>query len=100
MIDLELVKQHLNIDEEFTADDDYLNRLITVAQQAVTWQIDKALEDSEDEETTEDETANQAMLLLIGELYKNREVTSTLKAESLPKSYDYLIGVTKRYTIA
>lgn len=89
---LALVKQHLNINADYTDEDDYLEQLIATAKEAVSWQIDRV----ENEETNTD---IQALLLLVGELYLNREVTGE-HDKSLPKGYDYLIGTKRRYTIA
>lgn len=196
MVDLALIKKHLNIDADFTDDDEYLTHLLDVATEAVKWQndaaelvatidpewfvydgeekkptvevIDKRYEDElienldyivegdteateigeysikitgvgkykrqevtlnwailEEEPQEEEPDPNEqpsedpqedpeptpepeelpvnlehAILLLIGELYNHREITSDYKVIGLPKAYDYLIGVTRRYTIA
>lgn len=42
MVDLALIKKHLNIDADFTDDDEYLTHLLDVATEAVKWQNDAA----------------------------------------------------------
>ena len=91
---LTLIKTHLRIDVADTTDDDYLLQLRNTAAAAAQWQIDA-------EPTPPTDTPAeivQAMLLLIGELYARREITGD-KATELPKSYDYLIGTHRRYTV-
>ena len=109
---LTLIKTHLRIDVADITDDDYLLQLRNTAAAAAQWQIDAeptpptdtdAVEGDGDEPTptpTTDPPAEivQAMLLLIGELYARREITGD-KATELPKSYDYLIGTHRRYTV-
>lgn len=90
-MNLDVVKKHLNIDANYTGDDEYLGRLMQVAENAVKWQVDKEIE------TTPIEI-EQAQLLLIGELYNNREITGN-NDKQLPKNYDYLIGIHRNYTI-
>lgn len=95
-ITLEQVKQHLNLDAGFTADDNYLLSLIEVAKEAVNWQLDNP---SIEEEETTPATIIHAALLLIGELYNHREITTATNANALPKAYDYLLSIHRRYTV-
>lgn len=44
-IELEDIKKHLNLDEDYTDDDSYLVYLESVAEQLVEKHIDKTLED-------------------------------------------------------
>ncbi|MBS6210444.1 MAG: head-tail connector protein [Proteus hauseri] len=81
MLSLELVKQHCNIDPDFTDDDNLLTLYIGSAVKYVenytrrtlhkTQEMDKAQEDPEALFLTDDVIA--AMLLLIAQWYENRE---------------------------
>lgn len=97
MLDLELVKKHLNILPDFVDDDEYILNLISVAEQAVMVHV------NEDEETLEENNGGcfpapitQAMLLMIGQLYGHREIVGT-KTSALPRNYDYLIDLYRNY---
>lgn len=99
MLDLELVKKHLNIDSDFTEDDAYIQTLIDVAVQAVVKHIDVAdiTEHVEDGKLTPG--LQHACLLLIGSLYANREALSITSMTELPLAYNYLLQLFQDYTI-
>ena len=117
MTDAELLakaKEHLRIDAAYTGDDDYISGLLDVAKAAVKWQIDAAPAENVATDTIgADETYDEptpaeydptpaelhAVLLLTAELYAHREITG-VNDKSLPKSYYYLIGTLRRYTVA
>lgn len=97
MLDLEIVKQHLNLEPDYVEDDEYLLQLISVAEQAVMVHV------NEDENTLEENNGGcfptpltQAMLLMIGQLYAHREIVGT-KTSALPRNYDYLIDLYRNY---
>lgn len=90
MISLEQAKAHLNI-VDYDGDDEYILGLISVAEQAVRVHL------NEDYETLAEKNGGclpapieQAILLMIGNLYQNREPLGTKNVE-LPLAYTYLI---------
>lgn len=90
-ISLELAKKHLNIDSDFTEDDQYILGLIEAAEEAVKVHI------NDDLDTIAEKNGGcipapiiQAMLLQIGAMYQNREIVGT-KTSELPFNYLYLI---------
>lgn len=95
-ITLEQAKKHLNIEPEFTDDDEYILGLISVAQNAVEVHCNRTLE-----ETAERNGGClpapllQAMLLSIGDFYREREPLGKMYA--LPLSYEYLINLYINY---
>lgn len=96
-IQLDLAKKHLNIEEDFTEDDEYILSLIEVAESAVRVHI------NEDFASIAEKNGGclpppilQAVLLMIGNLYTNREPLGTNQQE-LPLSYQYLIDLYKNY---
>lgn len=97
-ITLEQAKQHLLIDADFKADDLYILDLITVAQDSVEKHLDIALEELDDGGYLPPSIVH-AMLLMIGNLYQNREPISTGKIVKIPYTYEYLIGLYRKYTI-
>ena len=97
-LDLYQVKKHLNIDEDFHDDDEYLVTLIEVAQATVEKHIDNNLEEIASANDGElPSPLCHAMLLLIADLYANRETVAYTSISKLPLSYDYLLALYKNY---
>ena len=96
MLTLELAKQHLNLEPEYVDDDKYIETLIEVAEQAVEMHVNEKLEDIAMEGNFP-KPLLQAMLLMVGNLYQNRETVSPMKVTALPYNYEYLINLYKNY---
>ena len=95
---LERIKKHLNIDEYFKDDDDYLMFLEDVAEQTVQRHIDSNLNVLADENGGElPSPLIQAMLLYIGNMYSSRESIKFSNVQDVPFSYDYLLSLYKNY---
>ena len=71
-ITLDEIKKHLTLDEWSDVDDAYLEQLI-------------------------DENVKQAIMLLVGTFYNNREATSELTYKEVPLAYQYLLQQLKNY---
>lgn len=96
-IELDYAKKHLNIEPDFTDDDEYILGLIDMAEQAVRVHV------NEDFDTLAEMNGGclptplqQAMLLMIGNMYQNREPLGTRNA-ALPFNYQYLIDLYRNY---
>lgn len=96
-IDLDYAKKHLNIEPDFTEDDEYILGLIDMAEKAVRVHV------NEDFDTLAEKNGGcfptpllQAMLLMIGNMYQNREPIGT-KEKPLPFNYQYLIDLYRNY---
>lgn len=96
-IDLDYAKKHLNIEPDFTEDDEYILGLIEVAEASVKVHC------NEDFNKLAEENGGclpapllQAMLLMIGNMYQNREPLGTRNA-TLPFNYQYLIDLYRNY---
>lgn len=96
-IELDYAKKHLNIEPDFTEDDEYILGLIDMAEAAVRVHV------NEDFDTLEESNGGclpapllQAMLLMIGNMYQNREPLGT-KNLALPFNYQYLIDLYRNY---
>ncbi len=90
------VKKHLQIDDSFTDDDQYLESLIKVSEDSVANHLDVALEDI----ATDGElppAVKQSVLLMAGNLYANREPVAYSSVVKVPYTLDYLLGLYKRY---
>ena len=94
---LNQVKKHLNIEDEFKDDELYILDLITVAEESISKHIDIALENLTGEGGLLPSPIVHAMLLLIGNLYANREPVSYGTVVKVPLSYEYLLGFYKNY---
>ena len=96
-IQLDLAKKHLNIEDDFIEDDEYILSLIEVAESAVRVHI------NEDFASIAEKNGGclpppilQAALLFIGNMYQNRDVLGN-KNMALPYNYQYLIDLYKNY---
>lgn len=96
-IELDKIKKHLNIDADFTDDDSYLLAISDVAQEIVQKHIDCTFDEIAKSEGAIPAPLLQAVLLMIGNLYNNRESVAFTTAVEIPHSYDYLLSLYKHY---
>lgn len=96
-IPLELAKKHLNLDEDYTEDDEYILGLVAAAKGAVEMALNASLDRLAEENGGEVPMAIiQAILLMVGNWYQNREITGS-KVAALPYNFEYLINLYKHY---
>lgn len=89
------IKQHLQIDIDYIGDDEYLMSLIKVAEEIVSQHINRSLS----EYVELPAPIKQAILLLIGNYYSNREpITVGVQSYKLPLSYEYLLSPYIKYS--
>lgn len=97
-ITLQEAKKHLQIDRDFKDDDGYIIALIQVAEDAVAQHLDQSLiELLKDGELPA--AVKQAILLMVGNLYANREPVAFTSVNKVPYTLDYLLGLYKHYYI-
>lgn len=97
MLPLDLAKKHLNIEDSFTEDDEYILGLIGVAEQAVRVHVNEDFEVlAESNGGCLPAPITQAILLMVGNLYQNREPVGT-REHHLPYNYQYLIDLYRNY---
>lgn len=96
-IPLDLAKKHLNLEEDWMDDDEYIFGLIEMAEQSVRVHI------NEDFGSIAEKNGGclpapilQAALLMIGNMYQNREPLGT-RTQALPFNYQYLIDLYRNY---
>ena len=82
-------KKHLNIDESFQDDDNYIGVLIQVAEEAIAHHIDIALEDMVVDGVLPS-AIHHSILLLVGNLYANREPVAYTSVAKVP--YTLILG--------
>ena len=98
-VSVDTLKHHLNIDAEFTEDDEYLAILEDVAEKTVARNICCVLADMEDGEGKIPSPLCQAIMLYAGVLYNSREAVAFGGSPvTVPLTFDYLIGLYKNYS--
>lgn len=96
-IQLDLAKRHLNIEDDFIDDDEYILSLIEVAESSVRCHVNDDFENiAEKNGGCLPSPILQACLLMLGNLYTNREPIGT-KNQALPFNYQYLIDLYRNY---
>lgn len=98
-LQLDVIKKHLNIDQSFTDDDDYLVSLATAAEDVVSKYIDYPLENLEGQDGDIPRALKFAMLLWIGTIYAVRESVSGLNMTTVPHSLELLCDLYRDYKI-
>lgn len=97
-IALSEAKKHLLIDRDFKEDDEYILALIDTAEEAVSKNLNTQL-DSITEGGELPPSVKAAILLLIGNLYANREPVAYTSVNKVPYTFDYLISLNKNYAM-
>lgn len=92
-------KKHLNIDDFFEDDDNYILGLIKVSEDIVSKRIDKPLINCVTSDGELEASVKHAILLMVGTLYNNREATTPLNIKEVPYSFEYLADLNKHYHI-
>ena len=96
-VSLEQAKKHLMVDASFSEDDGYIIELIEVAESVVAEELCVTLAEIETPEGFMPPGVRQAILLLVGNYYSNREPVAFASSSKVPLSYDYLIGLYRNY---
>ena len=92
------IKKHLNLDETFGDDDEYLMDLANMAQNTVAHHIDCNLSRLEDANGNLPMAIIHAMLLLVGTMYAKRETIVFGGVQEVPLAYEYLLSQYRDYT--
>lgn len=98
-ITLEEAKKHLLVDPDFNEDNEYIQALINTAEEAVSLNINTKLTAIADGGELPS-SVKSAVLLLIGNLYANREPVAYTAVNKVPYTFDYLIALNKNYSLA
>ena len=91
-----LVKKHLQIDEDFNDDEEYILLLIQVAEDAISHHLNIPLKNLLKDGVLP-ASIIQAILLLIGNFYANREPVAYGTVVKIPYTVDYLLNLYKHY---
>jgi uncharacterized phage protein (predicted DNA packaging) len=93
--DLQTLKEHLRIDVD--VEDNYLLQLIDAAENAVENHIGVQLSDFVEESGYLPPALQQAILIMAGNLYNNRESVAYTSTYSIPMSLEYMLAQFKKY---
>lgn len=96
-LNLEIIKKHLNISDDFAEDDLYLYALIDVANDVVEKSLDIKLDELRNDDGKLPAPIVHAELLLIGTWYAVRESITSGTMLPTPHAYDMLIDLYKNY---
>lgn len=96
-IELDKIKKHLNIDADYTDDDEYLVFLYDVAEDVIQKHIDTTFENIIQKKGTIPTALLHAILLFIGNMYENRESISYASAQEIPTSLTYILNMYRDY---
>ena len=91
------LKKHLNIDPWFHDDDYYIATLGEAVENIVEHHIDDDLTKLENKEGQLPQPLIQAMYLLVGHFYANREAISFGTPHEVPLAYKYILDLFQRY---
>ena len=94
------IKKHLNIDPWYHDDDYYIATLGDAVEDIVERHIDDNLKGLEDKNGQLPQPLIQAMLLLIGHFYANRESVAFGTPHEVPLAYQYILQLFQRYNFS
>ena len=93
---LDQIKKHLNIDNDFTEDDSYLESLETVAIELIQKHIDHSLTLLEVDGQLP-LSLQQGILLCIGNFYNNRESVAYASTHEIPSNLQWILDLYQYY---
>ncbi len=95
---LPLIKQHLNINADYTGEDAYLTTLGGAVEDIVERHIDDSFDAlAEENDGVLPLGLQHACLVLLGTYYSNRESVAYTTVTEVPTSYVYLCDAYRRY---
>ncbi len=97
-ITIDEAKKHLNIDDAYKDDDAYIGALIKVAEDSVAQHLDIALDDLVVDGVIPS-AISHSILLMVGNLYANREPVAYNQVVKVPYTLEYLLGLYKHYEV-
>lgn len=92
---IEQFKQNLNFEPDYTEEDNYLNMLLQVAEDAVFNYLDKKPIDFE----VIPNPITFAVIILASQFYENRTPVAFAQAYKIPYSFEFLLSPYKDYIV-
>ena len=97
IIDLSIVKEHLNIDANYNGDDHLISLYVETAYEQIKGDSGCTEEELLDNSGALMPIPRQALLLLVGDFYAYRENTYNGTLTIQPKGYQRLINIIRHY---
>lgn len=97
-ITIDEAKKHLNVDDSYKDDDTYIGDLIKVAEDSVAQHLDIAL-DGLVVDGALPSAISHSILMMVGNLYANREPVAYSSVVKVPYTLEYLLGLYKHYEV-
>lgn len=98
IVTLAEAKKHLNLDDYIVDDDDYITMLIDVATERVETHLDIKFDDVFNDLVDVPKSIKHGILLVVGEMYRHRELTTTESEINHTYSLDWLLANYKNYS--
>ena len=95
-IDFVILKKHLNVDESYIDDDEYIKALCLAAETAVENHICRPLTEIMSDGKLP-AAVNHAIIMLVAHWYANRESISFAQSHKIELGYEYLLQPYKSY---
>ena len=95
---LQMLKEQVNLVEEYTGDDTKLSRLLLTAQESVEKHIQQPLSGFVNEEGELNPMLVHAILIIAAHWYQNSEPVAFVQPRVIPYTYEYLLQPFKKYT--
>lgn len=92
---LEMIKGHLRVEEDYTAEDALIEAYHAAAMDAVASMLCISVEQLQESITPKLE---QAVLLLIGEWFEHRGQTSAVNVKEIPDGVRLLVSLSRDYS--
>lgn len=94
---LSTVRKHINIDDDFHDDDQYLLELIEVAENIVAKQINRPLPACVGQDGLLPATIRHSILIVVANLYSQRESIAPIQMHKVPHTLEWLMSTDRRY---
>lgn len=97
-VTLSEIRKHLNLEEFFKEDNEYLIELIKVAEDAIAKRIGKPLSHCIDKNGELEPSVKHSIKLLASSYYSQREATTPSTITKVPYTFDFLADLNKKYS--
>lgn len=97
-VSLSELKNQLNIVEDYTGEDQYLQGLLETTHVAVEFHIHQPLDTFLDPDKGLNPMLKHAILILASHFYANRDPVAYVQPKIIPYTFEYLLQPFKKYT--
>lgn len=95
MLELEKVKKHLNVDEVYTDDDEYIRELVHISIVSIAQYLNRPIDKEPYDEV--EAPIQHAIRIMVAQLYAHREPTTSNAVNKIPYTLDYLLSPYRVY---